>query len=86
MSLYGLFIRAGANGFGYNSTAEQVTDGRDLAGKTYLLTGCNSGLGEETMRVLSLRGARVIGAARRCGSSISLALAWHCCCSASAWS
>ncbi|MFT5684486.1 MAG: NAD(P)-dependent dehydrogenase (short-subunit alcohol dehydrogenase family) [Myxococcota bacterium] len=64
MSIYGLLKGAGDNGFGYNSTAEQVTEGLDLTGKTYLLTGCNSGLGLETMRVLSLRGARVIGAAR----------------------
>ncbi len=32
--------------------------------KTYLLTGCNSGLGFETLRVLALRGAHVIAAAR----------------------
>ena len=35
-----------------------------LAGRTALVTGCNSGLGFETMRVLALRGAHVIGAAR----------------------
>ena len=29
-----------------------------------LVTGCNSGLGFETLRVLSLRGARVVGTAR----------------------
>ncbi len=46
------------------STAEQVTAGLDLKGMTALVTGCNSGLGLETMRVLALRGARVIGAAR----------------------
>jgi len=64
MSLYGFFKSNGPSGFGYNSTAEGVTDGRDLSGKTYLLTGCNSGLGLETMRVLTLRGARVVAAAR----------------------
>ncbi len=46
------------------STAEQVTAGMDLTGRTALVTGCNSGLGYETMRVLALRGAHVIGAAR----------------------
>ncbi len=50
--------------FGADSTAEEVTAGIDLAGKTALVTGANSGLGFETMRVLSLRGARVIGTAR----------------------
>jgi len=50
--------------FGAESTAEQVTAGMDLSGRTALVTGCNSGLGFETMRVLALRGAHVIGAAR----------------------
>lgn len=49
---------------GFESTAEQVTAGLDLTGKTYLVTGCNSGLGKETVRVLASRGAYVIGAAR----------------------
>jgi NAD(P)-dependent dehydrogenase (short-subunit alcohol dehydrogenase family) len=50
--------------FGADSTAEQVTAGIDLAGKTALVTGCNSGIGYETMRVLALRGAHVLGTAR----------------------
>jgi NAD(P)-dependent dehydrogenase (short-subunit alcohol dehydrogenase family) len=50
--------------FGAESTAEEVTAGMDLAGKTALVTGCNSGLGYETMRVLALRGAHVIGTGR----------------------
>lgn len=54
----------GASPFDEFSTAEQVTVGMDLAGQTALVTGCNSGLGYETMRVLALRGAHVIGAAR----------------------
>lgn len=56
--------RPGPSGFGYNSTAEEVSAGRDLQGQTWLVTGCNSGLGQETARVLALRGARVVGAAR----------------------
>lgn len=50
--------------FGANSTAEEVTAGLDLSGKLALVTGCNSGIGYETMRVLALRGAHVLGAAR----------------------
>lgn len=64
MSLYSMFKGKGASGFGYGSTAEEVTAGLDLSGQTILVTGCNSGLGAETMRVLAMRGAAVIGAAR----------------------
>ena len=64
MSLYELFKAKGPSGFGYGSTAEDVTEGLSLDGKTMLVTGCNSGLGLESMRVLALRGARVIGTAR----------------------
>lgn len=50
--------------FNRRSTAEQVTEGIDLQGKVALITGVNSGLGFESMRVLAMRGAHVIGAAR----------------------
>jgi WW domain-containing oxidoreductase len=50
--------------FNRKSTAEQVTEGLDLSGKTIVITGVNSGLGLESMRVLCLRGAHVIGLAR----------------------
>lgn len=50
--------------FDSDSTAEEVTEGIDLSGKTFAITGANSGLGYETMRVLALRGAHVIGIAR----------------------
>ncbi len=50
--------------FDASSTAEEVTAGIDLMGKTALVTGCNSGIGYETMRVLALRGAHVLGTAR----------------------
>ncbi len=50
--------------FNKRSSAEQVTDGIDLSGKVALVTGINSGIGNETARVLALRGARVFGTAR----------------------
>lgn len=64
MSLYEHLKGTGPSGFGYGSTAEQVTEGLALAGRTLLVTGCASGLGAETMRVLVKRGARVLGTAR----------------------
>jgi len=64
MSLIGRLKANGPSGFGYGSTASQVTDGIDLKGRTFLVTGTTSGLGFETVRVLSRRGARVLATAR----------------------
>ena len=65
MSLLSLIKgRRGASGHGFASTAEDVTDGVDLKGKTILITGVNSGLGQESARVLASRGAHIVGAAR----------------------
>lgn len=70
MSLVALIKgKKGKNGFGYASTAEEVTQGVDLSGKTVLITGVNSGLGAETARVLSLRGATLIGTGRTEGKA-----------------
>lgn len=49
------------SGFNRRSTAEDVTEGVDLSGKTVLITGVGSGLGLEAMRVLAKRGAHIIG-------------------------
>lgn len=64
MSLVSRLAPRGASGFGYGSTAEQVCEGLDLTGRTILITGCNSGLGLESFRVLAARGATILAAAR----------------------
>lgn len=64
MSIYASLAPKQANGFGYGTTAAEVVRSLDLKGKHILLTGCNSGLGFETMRALAAKGATVIGAAR----------------------
>ncbi len=50
--------------FGFASTAEEVTEGIDLTGTTWAITGANSGLGRESARVLAKRGAYIIALAR----------------------
>jgi WW domain-containing oxidoreductase len=64
MSLVSLLKGKGASGFGYGTTAEVVTQGILLKGKTFLVTGSTSGIGLETVRVLAQRGARIFAAGR----------------------
>ncbi len=64
MSLLAWVKGRGPSGFGFGSTATDVTEGLDLTGRTYLVTGSTSGLGLETVRVLSMRGAKVLATAR----------------------
>lgn len=54
----------GMNGFGPESTTDDVLSGIDLGGRTALVTGVTSGLGGETARALAASGAAVILAAR----------------------
>lgn len=74
MSLYSMIAGKGPSGFGYGSPAEEVVARLDLSGKRYLVTGANSGIGQETARVLLGRGATVI-AAGRTEAKVSEALA-----------
>jgi WW domain-containing oxidoreductase len=50
--------------FGRRSTADEVLAGIDLTGKHIVVTGCNTGLGFETMNAFAANGATVIGLAR----------------------
>jgi len=50
--------------FGRRSTADQVLAGVDLTGRHIIVTGCNSGLGLETLNAFAANGAAVIGMAR----------------------
>lgn len=50
--------------FDDSATAKEVTSGVDLEGKLAIVTGCTSGIGFETMRVLAMRGAYVVGTSR----------------------
>jgi WW domain-containing oxidoreductase len=52
------------NPFGARSTADQVLAGVDLTGKHFVVTGCNSGIGFETMNALAANGAHVVALAR----------------------
>lgn len=47
-----------------NATCDDVIRGHDLSGRVALVTGCNTGLGFETVRSLSRAGARVVVACR----------------------
>ena len=64
MSLLAMVKPNGPSGFGYGTTAEVVTQGVSLKGKHFLVTGANSGLGKETVRVLAQRGGKVLAAGR----------------------
>ena len=46
--------------FGFESTADEVLEGKDLTGRTVFVTGAYSGLGRETARAMGARGAHLI--------------------------
>src|SRR4051812_42549709 len=53
------------SGFGFRSTAAEVIDGIDLAGRLAIVTGGYSGIGMETVKALVGAGASVVVPARR---------------------
>jgi NAD(P)-dependent dehydrogenase (short-subunit alcohol dehydrogenase family) len=52
------------SGFDFHSTAAEVIEGIDLAGKIAIVTGGGSGIGVETVRALASAGAHVVVPAR----------------------
>ena len=50
--------------FGPETTAEEVVAGKDLSGRTFVVTGSSAGLGAETARVLAKASATVVMVAR----------------------
>ncbi|MGB0061690.1 SDR family NAD(P)-dependent oxidoreductase [Candidatus Binatus sp.] len=55
----------GKQEFGARSSAYDVVAGHDLSGRTIIVTGANTGIGEWTARALAGAGARVIFACRQ---------------------
>jgi WW domain-containing oxidoreductase len=59
---------SGETRFGSRTSAYEVVAGHDLSGKTIVVTGANTGIGEPTARALASAGARVIFACRQVGA------------------
>ncbi|CAN8237492.1 unnamed protein product [Cochlearia groenlandica] len=65
MGIFSLITgRRGASGFGSASTAEEVTQGLDATHLTAIITGGTGGIGMETAKILTQRGAHVVIGAR----------------------
>lgn len=62
-------MMAFVSGFGESSTTDDVLNGLDVSGRSYLVTGSSGGLGLETTRSLAAHGAHVVMAARDPGKN-----------------
>jgi NAD(P)-dependent dehydrogenase (short-subunit alcohol dehydrogenase family) len=62
-------------GFGRETTAEEIARSADLRGRTAVLTGASSGLGEETGRALAIAGADLVLGVRDLGKGEKVAQA-----------
>src|SRR5438128_1438237 len=50
--------------YGWETTTDELLEGRDLSGQRILITGGSAGLGAETARALAAHGASVVIAVR----------------------
>ncbi|KAL8253760.1 hypothetical protein R6Q59_031981 [Mikania micrantha] len=62
----------GATGFSASSTAEEVTCGIEAHGLTAIITGPTSGIGQETARILALRGVHVVMGVRNTTAGLKI--------------
>ena len=58
--------------FGFESTTNDVLEGVDLTGQTFLITGGSSGLGAESVRAIASKGAHVIVTARNLDKALAV--------------
>jgi WW domain-containing oxidoreductase len=66
--------------FKRRSTADDVLAGVDLSRKHFVVTGCSSGIGFETMSALAANGAQVIGLARSVAAAKAACARVDCSC------